>query len=213
MTFGERVLALRTEKGMTQDELALAVGYKSRSTIAKIESGERDPHQSMIAAIAKALGTTPAYLMGWEDEKPNKIQAKIPFSIDNMEPVPLVGAVAAGQGCFADDNISEYIPTDRDILKEGYEHFWLEVKGDSMEPELHEKDLVLVRKQDTLDKECFAVVNVDAEDGVVKLVNIETERITLTSLNRYYPPRVFVREEMNRVRLIGPVLEVKRRFM
>ena len=130
-----------------------------------------------------------------------------------MEPVPLVGAVAAGQGCFADDNISEYIPTDRDILKEGYEHFWLEVKGDSMEPELHEKDLVLVRKQDTLDKECFAVVNVDAEDGVVKLVNIETERITLTSLNRYYPPRVFVREEMNRVRLIGPVLEVKRRFM
>ena len=70
MTFGERVLALRTEKGMTQDELAHAVGYKSRSTIAKIESGERDPHQSMIAAIAKALDTTPAYLMGWEDKKP-----------------------------------------------------------------------------------------------------------------------------------------------
>ncbi len=69
MTFGERVLALRTEKGMTQDELALAVGYKSRSTIAKIESGERDPHQSMIATIAKALDTTPAYLMGWEDNK------------------------------------------------------------------------------------------------------------------------------------------------
>lgn len=68
MTFGERVLALRTEKGMTQDELAIAVGYKSRSTIAKIEAGERDPHQSMIAAIAKALDTTPAYLMGWEDE-------------------------------------------------------------------------------------------------------------------------------------------------
>ena len=67
MTFGERVLALRTEKGMTQDELAIAVGYKSRSTIAKIEAGERDPHQSMIAAIAKALDTTPAYLMGWED--------------------------------------------------------------------------------------------------------------------------------------------------
>jgi transcriptional regulator with XRE-family HTH domain len=68
MTFGERVLKLRTEKGMTQDELALAVGYKSRSTIAKIESGERDPHQSMIAAIAKALDTTPAYLMGWEEQ-------------------------------------------------------------------------------------------------------------------------------------------------
>ena len=212
MNIGERIKLLRIKKGMTQEELAIKLGYKSKSSVAHIENG-RDIPRSMVVTLAQILDTTPAYLMGWEDEKPNKIQTKIPFSMDNMEPVPLVGAVAAGQGCFADDNISEYIPTDRDILKEGYEHFWLEVKGDSMEPELHEKDLVLVRKQDTLDKECFAVVNVDAEDGVVKLVNIETERITLTSLNRYYPPRVFVREEMNRVRLIGPVLEVKRRFM
>lgn len=212
MNIGERIKLLRIKKGMTQEELAIKLGYKSKSSVAHIENG-RDIPRSMVVTLAQILDTTPAYLMGWEDEKPNKIQAKIPFIMDNMEPVPLVGAVAAGQGCFADDNISEYIPTDRDILKEGYEHFWLEVKGDSMEPELHEKDLVLVRKQDTLDKECFAVVNVDAEDGVVKLVNIETERITLTSLNRYYPPRVFVREEMNRVRLIGPVLEVKRRFM
>ena len=68
MTFGERVLKLRTEKGMTQDELAIMVGYKSRSTIAKIESGERDPHQSMIVSLAQALGVTPAYLMGWTDE-------------------------------------------------------------------------------------------------------------------------------------------------
>ena len=40
MTIGERIYKLRTEKGMTQDELAHAVGYKSRSTIAKIEAGE-----------------------------------------------------------------------------------------------------------------------------------------------------------------------------
>ena len=69
MTIGEKIYKLRTEKGMTQDELALAVGYKSRSTIAKIESGERDPYQSMVVALAKALGTTPSYLMGWEDNK------------------------------------------------------------------------------------------------------------------------------------------------
>ena len=68
MTFGERIYKLRTEKQMTQDELAAAVGYKSRSTIAKIESGERDCHQSMIALLARALGVTPAYLMGWTDD-------------------------------------------------------------------------------------------------------------------------------------------------
>lgn len=69
MTIGEKIYKLRTEKGMTQDELAIAVGYKSRSTIAKIESGERDPYQSMVVALANALDTTPAYLMGWEDKE------------------------------------------------------------------------------------------------------------------------------------------------
>lgn len=73
MTFGERINKIRTDKHMTQDELAHAVGYKSRSTIAKIESGERDASQSMIVALAKALDTTPSVLMGWEDEKSTPI--------------------------------------------------------------------------------------------------------------------------------------------
>ena len=76
MTFGQRILQLRTEKGITQDELAIAVGYKSRSTIAKIESGERDPHQSMIVLLAKALDTTPAFLMGWDESEKNPQQFK-----------------------------------------------------------------------------------------------------------------------------------------
>ena len=216
MTFGERVLALRTEKGMTQDELALAVGYKSRSTIAKIESGERDPHQSMIAAIAKALGTTPAYLMGWDEseqsaEKNKKIHMT-PYSEEGTVLVPLVGRVAAGYSCHAEENITEYIRTDSESLKNGYNYFWLQVKGDSMQPSLMEGDLVLVQMQDTLDRECYAVVTIDDEDGLVKIVDIESKKITLTSVNPYYPPRVFEKEEMNRVHVVGMVVESKRRF-
>lgn len=216
MTFGERVLALRTVKGMTQDELAIAVGYKSRSTIAKIEAGERDPHQSMIAAIAKALDTTPAYLMGWEKTEPStdkdKEGLKIPYSEADCARVPLIGRVAAGYSCLAEENISEYILTDSDILKDGYDYFWLKVKGDSMEPELHENDLVLVQEQDTIDSECFAVVIVDNEDGLVKLLKVEQNRISLISINPYYPPRIFEKEDMNRVRIIGKVVEIKRRI-
>ena len=217
MTFGERVLALRTEKGMTQDELALAVGYKSRSTIAKIESGERDPHQSMIAAIAKALDTTPAYLMGWEESEQShdkdKNLSKIPYTEEGTVLVPLIGKVAAGYSCHAEDNISEYIRTDGSSLKTGYDYFWLEVKGDSMEPELHEKDLVLVQEQSELDSECYAVVTVDNEDGLVKQVQIDNTKITLKSINPYYPPRVFEKQDMNRIKIIGRVIEIKRRLV
>ena len=49
---------------MTQQELAKELGYKSTSTIAKIESGENDIPQAKIAAFAAALDTTPAELMG-----------------------------------------------------------------------------------------------------------------------------------------------------
>lgn len=216
MTFGERVLALRTEKGMTQDELAIAVGYKSRSTIAKIEAGERDPHQSMIAAIAKALDTTPAYLMGREKTEhstdKDKVDLKIPYSEADCARVPLIGRVAAGYSCFAEENISEYILTDSDILKDGYDYFWLKVKGDSMEPTLLEGDLVLVRAQNVLETPCLAVVTVDQEDGLVKYVDIDTHKITLNSVNPYYPPRIFADKEMNRVSVVGQVVESKRRY-
>lgn len=52
---------------MSQDDLAKKMGYRDRSTIAKIEAGVNDITQSKIKAFAKALNTTPAYLMGWED--------------------------------------------------------------------------------------------------------------------------------------------------
>ena len=60
----ENIRARRVALNMTQQELAKKLGYKSTSTIAKIESGENDIPQAKIAAFAAALDTTPAELMG-----------------------------------------------------------------------------------------------------------------------------------------------------
>lgn len=65
---GHRIRDLRLKNKLTQEELALKVGYTSRSSINKIEKGLVDLPQSKIAEIADALGTTPTYLMGWADE-------------------------------------------------------------------------------------------------------------------------------------------------
>lgn len=69
MDIGERIRERRESLGMTQSELARAVGYTSRSTINKIEKDGRGISQDKIVAIAKALKVTPSYLMGWEDEQ------------------------------------------------------------------------------------------------------------------------------------------------
>lgn len=64
----ENIKARRMELGLTQDELARKLGYADKSMIAKIESGKVDLAQSKILAFAKALGTTPSILMGWDDD-------------------------------------------------------------------------------------------------------------------------------------------------
>lgn len=67
MEIGNRIKYRRELLGMSQEELAKKIGYKSRSSINKIEIDGRGLPQSKIVAFAKALETTPAYLMGWTD--------------------------------------------------------------------------------------------------------------------------------------------------
>ena len=66
MTIGERIKAKRIELNLSQEELAKMCGYKSRSSINKIELA-RDLPLRKIEVMARALDVTPAYLMGWEE--------------------------------------------------------------------------------------------------------------------------------------------------
>lgn len=66
MEIGDRIKLRREELMMSQEELAKKVGYKSRSSVNKIEIDGRGLPQNKIIAFAKALETTPSYLMGWE---------------------------------------------------------------------------------------------------------------------------------------------------
>lgn len=69
MCEGSRIKKRREELGLTQDELAKKLGYKSRSSINKIELGERRLTQKKILTIATALDVSPLYILGIE-EKP-----------------------------------------------------------------------------------------------------------------------------------------------
>ena len=62
--FGVRVRAARVAAGLTQLELARAMGYSTRSTISRIESGDNQVPMDRLDALAAALRTTPAYLLG-----------------------------------------------------------------------------------------------------------------------------------------------------
>ena len=73
MEIGDRVRMLREQQGMTQEELAHKLGYKNKSSVAHIEKN-RDIPRSMVVQLADILGTTPCYLMGWEDKESTPIE-------------------------------------------------------------------------------------------------------------------------------------------
>ena len=64
----QRIKDLRQEKGLTLEQVAEVVGV-GKSTVRKWETGMiANMRRDKIADLAKALGTTPAYLMGWEED-------------------------------------------------------------------------------------------------------------------------------------------------
>lgn len=73
MTINERIAELRKQRNWSQEELALKAGFKSKSTISKIENGTRELTRNKIIAFATVFGVSPSYLMtGEEDSNSNK---------------------------------------------------------------------------------------------------------------------------------------------
>lgn len=65
----QRIKALRQDRGLTLEQVADVVGV-GKSTVRKWETGMiANMRRDKIASLAKALSTTPEYLMGWEEDK------------------------------------------------------------------------------------------------------------------------------------------------
>lgn len=86
MTIGQTIAKYREEKGLSQEELAHLLGYKSRSTINKIETGERDVPRKMIAQLSVILNVSPLELLGENEKSPSSTDKREALSImlENM---------------------------------------------------------------------------------------------------------------------------------
>lgn len=84
MNVGDRIKKRRLELGLTQEELAKKAGYKSRSSINKIELS-RDLPLPKVQEVARILDCRPSYLLGWEDKTNIVESAKIDVMLSNME--------------------------------------------------------------------------------------------------------------------------------
>ena len=185
----------RLELGMSQEELAEKMGYTSRSSIAKIEAGINDIPQSKIQAFAKALNTTPGFLMGLDD---SCVSINI-MPIPKMVKRPRLGVIACGEPILAEENFDGYdnVPENIDC------DFTLQCKGDSMiNARINDGDIVYIKSQPTVENGQIAAVMVDNET-TLKRVFLYQNKIVLQAENPKYEPWVYVNEELNSIRILG----------
>lgn len=198
---GKRIKEKREQQGITQEELAFKLGYKNKSTIAKIETGANDIVQSKVVEFAKALNTSVAFLMGWSDEQ---------ISPAKGIKIKVLGRVAAGIPIEAIEDIIDTEEITAEMAKTG-EFFGLQIHGDSMEPRMYENDVVIVRKQDDAENGDIVIAMINGNDATCKRLVKYAGGISLVSLNSKYTPMMFSNQEIleKPVRILGKVVELR----
>lgn len=201
MTVGKRIKYLRCEK-MNMSQVAFADKLNvSKQTLYKYENDIiTNIPSDKIEAIAALCGVSPAYLMGWADDAVSMPSNIIPLPATKK--IPLLGTIACGEPILAIENVADYIDMDKDI----HADFALRCKGDSMiNARIFDGDIVYIRKQETVENgEIAAVLVNDLEsEATLKRVYTSDDSIRLCAANPMYPDKVFEKEKMNDVRILG----------
>ncbi len=195
MELKDRIHIKRIENGFTLEELANMVGT-TKQNIHRYETGVISNIPSdRIEALAKALHTTPSYLMGWDDT---------PTS------APLYEA-AAGEG-----RLNDGYPSDEYKIQLEPEEFTVKVVGRSMEPTLQDGDVVVVSAQNVIDyPRQIALVKVNGEESTLKRVEVRDNGIMLMGDNiDAYPPHFYTADQVEQLPVVieGVLTKLIREF-
>ncbi len=213
------IIEKRTEEqGLSLSELARRVGM-AKSAISRYFNRTREFPLNKVNDFARALGLKPEYILGFEEEtdinhiynqleKPrqNKVYnfAKRQLSEQNNKVVPLVGATAANPTELSygdttyDETVKSNVPAKADVA--------LVVKGDSMEPEYHDGEIVFYKSQPVVENGEMAIVEINGDGVTLKKVyfNYDENKVILRSINDRYDDRVLAPED---VRILGIVVK------
>lgn len=202
MSIGTRMKERRLQLNKTLEEVGSVVGV-SKATIQRYEKGAiTNIPSDKIEKIAKALSTTPAFLMGWED-KSNRLKGIR---------IPILGRVVAGIPLEAITDIEGYEEITPKMASLG-EYFALKIKGHSMEPQILDNDVVICKCQSDVESGDIAIILVNGDEATCKQIKKSPEGVTLIGFNPVvYPPHFYSNKEIETlpVNVIGKVVELRR---
>lgn len=232
-----RIKSRRESLDLSFQQLADLTGM-SKSTLQRYETGGiKNIPLDKLEVLAKALQTSPEWILGWNRKMddwdkavykffPDFIPGKnyisdvasenkeedqaTPLPQTNVFMRPVYDSISAGFGVIAQDVPVDYMPTYITCPSEQDKYIWINVHGDSMSPLIDDGSKILIKKQTSVDSGQIAAVLVDDEEAVVKKILYNDNTVELHSVNPYYPPRVFKNNDVTRVQILGLVKEVSK---
>lgn len=200
-----RLKELRKSRNLTQAELAKILGIV-QPTLSGWENDKFQIDDDIKTKIADYFGVTVDYLLGREDI--TKLSNYLGPVIETKK-IPIIGTVKCGPNGLAFEDIDGYVYVDDDLTGE---IFALRCKGDSMKFEaIDDGDIAIVRRQDDVECGELAVVIVNGDEGTLKRIRKFDGGIILEAANPDYPPRIFTGEDLNKLKIVGKVLETRRK--
>ena len=172
------------------------------------------PHPKTLKKIADYFGVTVEWLEAdhdFDNIDPNDIPFRNASPADEPEGedrLPVYGSISAGRGILAVEDIIGWAYADEQY-HDG-QHFWLSVSGVSMEPELHSGDLVLIRRQPTLENGQIGAFLFGGEGFVKKY--LANGDVKLHSLNPIFPDIIITPECSDQFQIIGKVVEARHKY-
>ncbi len=189
----------------TRQDMCNALGVKY-TTFTDWVKGNSYPRIDKIELMANYFGISKADLVEDHTKYENNSSKK-------ATTIKIYGRVAAGIPLEAIEDVIDEEEIPEELARTG-EFFGLQINGDSMEPDIHNGDTVIVKRQNDAESDEIVIALVNGDDGVCKRLKKYADSIALISLNPNYEPMYFNREEIDEkpVKIIGRVVELRRKF-
>ena len=201
------------------DEMKEALDLRSKSGIHRLitaleERGfiRRLAHRARAIEIVKlpdsmagkSGGFNPKVIEGDSPDGPRPAGAMPVGHVSALE-VPVMGRIAAGVPIAAISEVSHNVAVPTSMMRDGGEHYALEVKGDSMiEAGINNGDVVVIRESQTAENGDIVVALIEDQEATLKRFFRRGNAIALEAANPAYETRVFPEDQVKvQGRLVG----------
>lgn len=194
---------LRTERNLTQEEVGKIIGA-SKQTLHKYENGIiTNIPQDKIEALANLFDVSPAYIMGWEENKTDLSNIPGVIPVKKIIKIPILGHIQCGKPVMSVENYEGYFPADPEIINSD---FCLYADGDSMKDVgINEGDLVFFKQTPQVENGAIAAVYVDDTTTLKRFYKNEHE-IILQPENKSYSPIIIREDDGQEIKILGEMV-------